>query len=309
MECTKKRSGKKLEFAFQKPTSKKDVHKDAKKLRALISEDTINTLAKSSGWLNRERKFTGMALLKAMVFISNGHYQLSLRERCCELLNYGVKLSKQALDKRLNDKASVFIKSVLEQVLHLKLIEGSRVKLLSGFSGINIIDATSFQLPEHLSHHYKGPGGGASKSAVKPHYCLSITGQGHQMGLAVVDGVGPDTGSGLVNVQKGELLLFDLGYFSFSNLERIACSKGYYLSRIKYSTQVWIKTTQGFKPLDWQKHMARMQGGQIEALQVYLGDEKKVKTRLIIEKIPDQIAAEKRRNLKTSMSHKSKSCS
>jgi len=46
--------------------------------------------------------------------------------------------------------------------------------------------------------------------------------------------------------------------------------------------------------------------GQIEELEVCLGAEKKVKTRLVIEKVPDQIAHQKRRNLKTDKVNKRK---
>jgi hypothetical protein len=39
-------------------------------------------MAKSSGWQERDRKFKGMDLLKTMVFMSAGNYQVSLTERC-----------------------------------------------------------------------------------------------------------------------------------------------------------------------------------------------------------------------------------
>ena len=163
------------------PLQKKDVHKDAKKVRELISEEQINALAKSSGWQERERKFTGMDLLKVMVFIGQSNYQLSLRERCSYLLSWGVKISKQALDKRLNKKAVIFIQSILEAVLKLKLMEGSQFDFLKDFGSVKIIDATSFQLPAELGDHYRGFGGGASKSGIKTHYQVEIS-NGDAMG-------------------------------------------------------------------------------------------------------------------------------
>ncbi|MEM9685427.1 MAG: hypothetical protein AAF934_00715 [Bacteroidota bacterium] len=96
-----------------------------------------------------------MDLIKAMVFMGHGHYQLILNERCMRLLGFGVNLSKQALDKRLNAKATLFIKTVLEQVLRLKLFTVSRGKWLEKFTSIKIIDATSFELPQHLNTAYR----------------------------------------------------------------------------------------------------------------------------------------------------------
>lgn len=118
--------------------------------------------------------------------MGHGHYQLSLNERCMRLLGFGVKLSKQALDKRLNEKAALFIKTVLEEVLRLKLLAVSRGKWLEKFTSIKIIDATLFELPQNLTTHYKGSGGSASTSSVKPHYQLAIA-NNDQMDLAVFE--------------------------------------------------------------------------------------------------------------------------
>ena len=290
---------------FKKPTSKKNVYKDAKKLREIISEGKINTLAKESGWQKRERTFTAMDLLKTMVFTGHGHYQLSLRERCCELLSYGVTLSKQALDKRLNEKAPVFIKSVLEQVLQLKLTDSSMKGSLKDFTALKILDATSFQLPENLSDHYAGVGGSASKSGVKTHYRVAIA-TTDQMEVEITGGIGPDTATSLLRASPGELLLFDLGYFSFTTLYGIATDRAFYISRIKYNTQIWVKTGEGFERFNWQKQIREMQQGQLRELQVYLGRDKAVESRLIIEKLPGQIAHQKRRKFKADMRDKRK---
>ena len=192
-------------------------NKNAKKLREILCQEQINTLSKNSGWQERERKFTGMDLLKTMVFMGQSNYQLSLTERCCYLLSCGVKISKQALDKRLNKKAVVFIKSILEAVLKLKLMEGSKLRFLKDFSSVKIIDATSFQLPEELRDHYRGFGGGASKSGIKTHYQVEIT-NGDDMALEVVDGTSPDPCTTIIKANVGDLMLFDLGYFDLSSL-------------------------------------------------------------------------------------------
>lgn len=302
---TIKKKWEKNEICIPKTHFKKNVYKNAKKLRELISEEQINDLAKSCRWQERERKFTGMDLLKTMVFMGQSNYQLSLRERCSYLLSCGVKISKQALDKRLNKKAVVFIKSILEAVLKLKLMQDLKLAFLKDFSSVKIIDATSFQLPETLAGHYPGFGVGASKSGIKPHYQLSIT-NGDTMALEVVHGRSADPCTSLIAGDPGDLLLFDLGYFDLNTLQDITQQKACYVSRIKYNTQVWMTRSGGLERLNWQEQINKMQVGQIEELQVYLGVDKKVKTRLIIEKVPDQIAHQKRRKLKTDKVNKRK---
>lgn len=264
-------------------------------------------MAKSCGWQERDRKFKGMDLLRTMVFMGGSHYQLSLTERCGQLKSWGLKLSKQALDKRLNQKAVVFIQSVLEQVLRLKLVEGSTMKLPSAFKSIKIIDATSFQLPEVLSDHYRGFGGGASTSGIKTHYQVGIT--DGTMALEVVHGTSPDPCTSLITGDPGALLLFDLGYFGLDTLHDITQEQCFYVSRIKYNTQVWVANSDGLERLNWQEQINKMHVGQLQELQVYLGAHKKVKTRLIIERVPEHIANEKRRKLKTDKVNKRKQLS
>ncbi|MEM9685428.1 MAG: transposase [Bacteroidota bacterium] len=58
--------------------------------------------------------------------------------------------------------------------------------------------------------------------------------------------------------------------------------------------------------MNWQQQLGKMQVGQCLNLTVYLGKEKKVKTRLIIERVPDEIAHQRRRKLNTKMRNKSK---
>lgn len=237
--------------------------------------------------------------------MGSGNYQLSLTQRCGELLNWGVKISKQGLDKRLNQNACVFIKSVLKQVLRLKLMEGSTGDLLKGFKGVKILDSTSFQLPEGLSEHYRGSGGGASTSGIKTHYQVAIA-NGDDMALEVTQGATSDSSTRLHYGAPGDLVLFDLGYFTLKLLQRITTQKLWYLSRIKYSTVVWLKTCDGLQRLNWKEQIKKMQEGQLEEIEVYLGEDQKIKTRLIIERVPDRIANEKRRKLKTDKVNKRK---
>ena len=121
-----------------------------------------------------------------------------------------------------------------------------------------------------------------------------------------VDGRSPDPCTSLIKANVGDLMLFDLGYFDLKLLQEIALNKAWYVSRINYNTQVWLKTPDGFQRLNWQEQIKKMHVEQIDEIAVYLGMDKKVKTRLIIEKVPDDIANQKRRKLKTDKVNKRK---
>lgn len=131
-------------------------------------------------------------------------------------------------------------------------MEGSSLEFLKDFGSVKIIDATSFQLPGNLEDHYRGFGGGASRSCIKTHYQLSIT-NGDTMAFEVVHDRSADPCTSLITGDPGDLLLFDLGYFDLNSLEEISRQKAFYVSRIKYNTQLWIEKPHGFERLNWQE--------------------------------------------------------
>lgn len=293
---------------------KKNVFKVGKKLRATFNSEHINQVADSVNLVLRERNFNAMALLSVMVFGESKNYQVSLTEKCQHLFGIGISMSKQALDKRLNAKAAKFLKQILEDLLEINLLGNVVNPVLSTFAGINVIDATSFQLPDKLETHYKGFGGGATSSGVKTQYQIEIT-TGDTIGIEVVSATSSDTKTELIDPKKDTLQLFDLGYICFDLLKKIAHNEAYYLSRIKYGTRIWIRSEKAtcespvFDLLDWDKQIRKMRVGQIQELTVYIGSEKEIETRLIIEKVPPELAKQKRRKLKTDKVNKRKNLS
>ena len=53
-----------------------------------------------------------------------------------------------------------------------------------------------------------------------------------------VDGRSPDPCTSLIKANVGDLMLFDLGYFDLSSLEKIQAQRAWYVSRMKYGIQV-----------------------------------------------------------------------
>ena len=300
--------GKKATIATKNPLQKKYDFKDDKKLRDCFNPQRLNLLASTIGLIQRDRKFSPMALISIMVFGESKSYQVSLTEKCQYLLEMGIKITKQGLDKRLNEKAAIFLKRVMEELLSTKLIDAHLSKLLKTFKSIIVIDATSFQLPNVLETYYRGFGGGATTSGVKTHYLVDITSSGN-VEIEVTHAAGSDTTTNLIKPQRGVLYLFDLGYLTYARLINIATKSAFYLCRIKYDAQVWTETENGLERLVWADEINKMREGQIKELSVFIGSERAIKSRLIIEKVPKKIANEKRRKLKTDKVNKRKGIS
>ena len=64
-----------------------------------------------------------------------------------------------------------------------------------------------------------------------------------------------------------------------------------------------------YKQLNLLKVVGKMQKGEIKNIQVYLGEKEKYPTRLVLEKVPTQLANEKRRKLTTDKQNKRKGIS
>lgn len=288
-------------------TSKKHEIKFDKKLREALNEDRINTIAKEVGWQQRKRCFKAMDLLGLMLG-GQTNYQRSLTEMCQELSEQGVILTKQSLNDRFNKKSTLFFKRILQEVIEQKLVEENTCSMVKNFSSIKITDSISFQLPDNLATSYKGFGGGAKKAGIKTHYQVDIT-SGQHIDLELVNAASSDMSTTLIVPQKGDFHLFDLGYINLAMLKAIAGEGAFYLCRLKFNMQVWVKTEGALSRLDWSAQVNKMKAGEIKELAVCLGPDKKINCRIIIERVADQLANEKRRKLKTDKINKRKQLS
>ncbi|CAM4303238.1 Transposase IS4 family protein [Bacillus mobilis] len=161
--------------------------------------------------------------------------------------------------------------------------------LSNRFTRIRILDSTAFQLPAQYASSYKGIGGGGSEAGVKIQLEYELI-SGEFLETAVSDGTSSDCRYGQERTQTlepGELSLRDLGYFSIYDLEKIADRKAFYVSRIRWNTQVYQKEKDGkWTLLDLEKLTKDLAEGQIlELPEIYIGLRQKHKTRLVIYRL------------------------
>lgn len=81
----------------------------------------------------------------------------------------GTVLSPEGLNKRLNDKAVLFLKHIFSLLLQQKICEQTQIpnQLFSYFERIRILDATVFQVRNALENIYPGSGGCAQTAGIK----------------------------------------------------------------------------------------------------------------------------------------------
>lgn len=211
------------------------------------------------------------------------------------------------MDYRFNPKAVAFLKQVFEQLLTQHLLETSDIKLnswMDTFTRVLVKDGTRFDLPAGCAGYFQGFGGSCTSTAgicIQFEYDLKSTGI---HGLTLTSANIPDCKNAVLTideVQKGDLIIRDLGYYILDNFEQIIKKEAYFISKLHTNTVVYIQNkNKEFEVLDFKKIRNEMQHHQQvnKEMTVWLGISKKVPVRLLIELLPDQVINERIRKIK-----------
>lgn len=241
------------------------------------------------------------------MFTAKKNDATSLDDLCGELLKDGVAIRKQSLQSRFTSAATNFMRAMVEHALSKKL-GLDREKIECKFGRVVIDDSTVFQLPEEYSGTYRGSGGGASNAAIKNQYCYDLLSQ-EIIDITVQEGTVPDCKYPLQDLRKNDLRIEDLGYFKIDRFCKVQEAEAYYLSRLKFNLNIYGFEAGKYKQIDLIKTIRMMKPGEIKSIWIYLGKKEKFHTRLVLEKVPEQVANEKRRKLKTDKQNKRKAIS
>ncbi len=231
-----------------------------------------------------------------------------MEDLCRELeLTEGVHISKQSLQERFNTQATDFMKRMVEHALSKKL-QLKKEAITCSFTRIVISDSTVFQLPAEYSNTYKGHGGGASQAGIKNQYCFDLLKQ-EILDITIQDSVIPDSQYAIQDLRSNDLRVEDLGYFKLEKFRTIEQAQAYFLSRLKFGVNIFEFNNDDYKSLNLSEFIGNMHEGEVITKYVYIGEKEKVPVRLILERVPDQIAHEKRRKLTTDKQNKRKGIS
>ena len=241
------------------------------------------------------RKVSAVSLLESVLFSNTDPSKVSLNDLAVyHMINYGIRLTRQAIAKRFTVEATNFVKSLLAQLLKSNLSKSAEVFTHSCFKRIPIKDSTCFQLPGSMADIYPGSGGSGSNAAVRIQFEYDLKNL-NALELSVSAFNSQDLSNAketAVNIQKDDLIIRDLGYVSIESLQAIDERRAWYLSRLNHGTSAKDEATG--EDLDFaeiEKHM-RKNGVSIMEKNVLLS-EKKYPCRLIIEIVPDKVKAER----------------
>ena len=208
----------------------------AARLATLLPHSLVEEVARERGVVQRQRKVDVYALVWALVL----GFQIG-NKRTIEALRgayqraSGQDLARSAFYDRLTPKLADTLRRLA--VRAMEQLGGTIPSVqchLAGFRDLLAIDSTVLKLHDWLSKSYAATRTNSNKSAAKLHMVMSVLdGSPRRVKLTPERTNDRTPWKRVGRWVEGRLLLFDLGYFSYSLFDRIDQNDGYFLSRLK----------------------------------------------------------------------------
>lgn len=265
-----------------------------------VFNDSANKLAMQCGVIKRQRKFSGSSLARMLVFGLLGKRQSTLDDLAQQAASCGISVSPQAVAQRFNVPLAEFLRKLLEEAtLQLISAKPRAIALLQKFSGgVWILDSTVINLPAEWAQQWPSCGGvcGQSPAALKVQVRFN-----YSSGCCDWFHLEPARKNDLSSLAdeaplpKNSLRLADLGYFSLSALKRHAEEGSFFLTRLTLRTALWTLTGER---LGQVARWLKSQRHQLLEIQVRLGNEEQLESRLIAIPAPVRVVRQRRKRLR-----------
>jgi len=279
-----------------------------------FSEETINQIAKETGFSVRKRKLPAIVFLGLFTFglIQKANATLVQLVSIGKRILPSFRISPQGLHQRISKLAVDFLMRMFAKSLSLSMDKDEKlVPLLEAFDRVHLLDSSYITLPEEVAALFAAPGGSGSKAGVKIQLMIDYK-TGNFSHLRLTDALTPDQNYMHIaqkHIAKGELLIHDLGYFSQDALGALVKAEAFFLGRFQTQTALYIKTEKGdYKRLQlWE--ILQKPNQDLTAISVFLGAKAFLPCRLIIQRLPDEEVKKRKRRLRARAKKKGKTLS
>ena len=211
-------------------------------------------------------------------------------------------MTKQSLHDRFNQFAVVFLKDALEKLLHKQLDVEAYLLNLKGINRILIKDSVCFQVDESLLAAYPGSGGSGSKASVRIQFEYDLLGgKINDLSLNAFNDQDATDAIATVDLLKaGDLIIRDLAYVGLQALQEIIKKTAFFLCRLSPSAKVYERKGDQYVEIAFKKVRSDMEkrGLSMMEKEVYLGKKAKLKTRLVIHRLPAEEVEKRLRKAK-----------
>ncbi len=281
---------------------KVDVQNLSTEIKNLLDANYINSMAKETGFILRDRKIDGFVFLDMLLFTHFNHKKLSLNDMSVQLKKrFDIDISRQSIDERFTNRAVEFFKTVLEKALKVTISKHYKLDFTT-YDRVPIKDATSFQLPENMVDKYKGSGGSGSISAIKIQFEYDLR-TGEIIDLSLYPFIIQDATNAqdtIGSILPNELIIRDLGYINIPVLRAIEEKESFYVNRMQTSVKVYEEKQGKLVEIDFAELHKSMKINGISIIEkvVFIGKKEIFKTRMIVELLPEKYYKERIRKAK-----------
>lgn len=267
----------------------------ARSMQAVLLEEA-DALARSSGFVQRQRRFCGRSFLQTLFLCWLSGKEPSLGQMAQSAAVAGAIVSAQALAQRFTKECAAFLEQVLAYAV-TRTVGGASVLsgVLARFSHVFVLDSTTVSLPAQLASQWPGCGGSTPESglaAMKLEVMLDLV-TGALCGPCPMQARSHDQRGALAqkDLPPGSLRLADLGYFSLDRFAALSAHGVDWLSRLKHGCSLWRADGAAVALRELLSRPLRLDCA------ICLGKDL-LPCRLLAEPVPDEVAAERRRRLR-----------
>jgi len=257
-----------------------------------LDSEKLDQIASKTKFLIRRRKLTPGLFLDLSFYSIDSEVKSLRRVSNAAWEDHSVIVSKQAISRRFSVSCISFIKELIGESLASQVTTTLDPTDLQLFTRVRIKDSTTFGVQDSLSDMFEGygkGGGPSSKAGISIQYEFDLK-TNNILDIELQSAVARDCTDAVAkkdDIQKGDLIIRDLGYYSGKVLEQIIVNEAYVISRLYQNVTVY---NQNKERIDFQRIYHQMVENQIkyQDIDVFIGNEKQ-SVRLIIELLPESI--------------------
>jgi hypothetical protein len=259
---------------------------------------TAERVGRDTHFVRRRSKLTPPAFAQTVVFGWQQSPAAALSELAQMARTVGVAITPQGLEQRFHAEAATFLHALLAAAMTTVVsADPVAIPLLQRFRAVLIRDSTIISLPDALAKVWRGCGD------VTRHHLAALKVQVHcdlltgTLGdLLLADGRTHDRicAGMLPPVPTGALCLADLGYFRLAFLQELSDHGAYFVSRLFVQTALFAP---GGERLDLAA-VLRTAATWPADLAIELGADERLAVQLIAVPVAQEIADQRRRQIK-----------
>jgi hypothetical protein len=259
---------------------------------------TADTLARSCGFIQRQRELTGASFVQGLVLGWLAHPMATYDQLAHAVTRAGTPISAQGLEQRFTPAAAQFLQEVLAAATETVIrADEQAASLLQRFTGVWLLDTSTVPLPAALAQQWPGSGQDEERAgaALKLHTRLDLR-NGDLRGPLLGAARPHDKCSPLQTElpPAGTLRLTDLGFYALHVLRSIGQAGAFWLCRAQVQTALFTQDDQRWSVVE----LLKAQRGTVVDLPVTLGVSERLPARLIAFRLDPQAAARRRRKLR-----------